>query len=112
MYWRILLLQLFGVFCYEYEGYGRNNIGNVARRDIIPLHELVKRRRDNVLNYRRTKDIRSDVNDRRFEISEAQFKEALWKETKAAEDKERLDRLHRELRWLTINSNELGIGYK
>ncbi|XP_022127234.1 uncharacterized protein LOC111001609 [Pieris rapae] len=99
----VLILNIFGVLSYEYEGYGRNNMA-VGRRDVIPMNEV---RRRNVImdrNYRRTKDIRTDIYDRRFE-------EAQWREARGADDRDRLDRLHRELRWLTINSNELGIGY-
>ncbi|XP_035430304.2 uncharacterized protein LOC118262801 isoform X2 [Spodoptera frugiperda] len=81
-------------------------IGNLKRREVIPLNPYSKtngRRRfgnDASLNYRRTKDIREDFIDRRFELSESQLGEVKL------DNKDNLDKLHNELSWLSLDSVE------
>uniref|UniRef100_A0A2A4J2V0 Uncharacterized protein n=1 Tax=Heliothis virescens TaxID=7102 RepID=A0A2A4J2V0_HELVI len=87
-------------------------IGNLKKREVIPLNPYFSpysRRRYGAdaqtdLNYRRTKDIREDFIDRRFELTESQIREA-----KLDNKENNLEKLHNELRWLTIDDDE-GIG--
>ncbi|CAG5036479.1 unnamed protein product [Parnassius apollo] len=134
-------------------------VASIKRRDIIPLQPgNIRWINGNNLNYRRTKDIRKDIIDRRFEISEAQLREAQRlseineiredeiksaqrreeqirnsmqlrensvgnrrenqlefnynnRNSKYGENKDQLDKLHREMRWLTIDADDgFGIG--
>ncbi|XP_021183447.1 uncharacterized protein LOC110371482 [Helicoverpa armigera] len=82
-------------------------IGNLKKREVIPLNPYFSpyRRRygqdpQNELNYRRTKDIREEFVDRRFELTESQIREAKL------DNKENLEKLHNELRWLAIDDDE------
>ncbi|RVE52036.1 hypothetical protein evm_003314 [Chilo suppressalis] len=80
-------------------------IGNLRKRDTIPLNRNHRRLGNSIehsLRYRKTRDIRED---RRYEITEK-----LLRQMKL-ENKEALDKLHREMRWLTIDTDEgIGIG--
>ncbi|XP_022828919.1 uncharacterized protein LOC111358194 isoform X2 [Spodoptera litura] len=84
-------------------------IGNLKRREVVPLNPYSKinsRRRfgndgQGSLNYRRTKDIREDFIDRRFELSESQLREVQL------DNKENnLNKLHDELSWLSLDTVE------
>ncbi|KAF9406732.1 hypothetical protein HW555_012995 [Spodoptera exigua] len=84
-------------------------IGNLKRREVIPLNPYSRnngRRRygndaQGNLNYRRTKEIREDFVDRRFELSESQLRES-----KLDNKEHNLDKLHNELNWLSLGSEE------
>ncbi|XP_028178843.1 uncharacterized protein LOC114366239 [Ostrinia furnacalis] len=107
----LLILIQFLIPFIESIGYDSSGVvvGNLRKRDTIPLHRLSRSdlRRfygdEDDLHYRKTKDIRED---KRFEMTEN-----LIRELKLAENKEALDKLNREVRWLTIDTEEgLGIG--
>ncbi|XP_075981131.1 uncharacterized protein LOC142979824 [Anticarsia gemmatalis] len=81
-------------------------VGNLRRRDVVPLNVLNYnkgyRRRFNAnnqanLKYRRSRDIRESVADRRFELTELQIREE--------KNRENLDQLEEQLRWLTIDAD-------
>lgn len=61
------------VFCIDREIYDYANsdllVGNVKRRDTIPFRvNNIRWLGENSLNYRKTKDIRENEVDRRFEV--------------------------------------------
>ncbi|CAK1600232.1 unnamed protein product [Parnassius mnemosyne] len=167
----IISLTFLRALCLENENYDYASPGlvvaNIKRRDLIPLQPgNIRWINGNNLNYRRTKDIREDIIDRRFEITEAQLREAQRvsdineiredeiksaqrreeqirndiqlrensvanirdnsvsnirenqlglnyknRNSKYGENNDQLDKLHREMRWLTIDNDEgIGIG--
>nr|XP_021209043.1 uncharacterized protein LOC110386880 [Bombyx mori] len=99
----LVYFHLVLISCQDLFGSDNVIIGNLKRRDTVPLNQFNRRNyKNNNLNYRRTKDIQDDVLEKKLELAESQLREAKL-------DKEKLEKLHNELRWLTVD-NEQGIG--
>ncbi|XP_068628953.1 trichohyalin-like [Battus philenor] len=106
---------LVGILGFEHDNYYYAStiypVDNIRRRDTIPLNSNRRRFEDErTINYRRTKDIREDGVDRRFEITEAQLKEVqreIDREARIEADKENFIEAQKEAMFKNSLVNEI-----
>ncbi|XP_031770001.2 uncharacterized protein LOC113523049 [Galleria mellonella] len=97
---KFFISLLFILLIYKSNGFDADNfVGKLRRRESIPLYRIGQQ--DDDLDYRRTKDIREDDEMRIFETSDAQLREAQIEKRR-----NKLDKLYRELRWLTVDTDQ------
>ncbi|KAG6447937.1 hypothetical protein O3G_MSEX005263 [Manduca sexta] len=106
----ILILQIIFVSCQDFPLYNTDDmiIENLRKREVIPLNQINRRlfRSNEQIRYRRTKDVQEDLAERKLDKVKSQLREARINNAK-------LDKLHQQLKWMTIDDNEaIGIGIR
>ncbi|KAG6447936.1 hypothetical protein O3G_MSEX005263 [Manduca sexta] len=99
----ILILQIIFVSCQDFPLYNTDDmiIENLRKREVIPLNQINRRlfRSNEQIRYRRTKDVQEDLAERKLDKVKSQLREARINNAK-------LDKLHQQLKWMTIDDNE------